>query len=136
MRDAYASKSHKTALKRLRVLASSLSEDHPGAAASLKEGLAETVTIKEFGLTRLLERSLATTNIIENLNGSIRQMTRRVKTWKSGTMVLRWVASAVIDAKTKFRRVRGHKNMPKLVQHLKACDDAINKAVDEEQMAA
>lgn len=136
LREAYASKNDKTAVRRLKQLASSLSEDHPGAAASLKEGLDETITIKRFGLKKMLERSLATTNIIENLNGSIRQLTGRVKTWKSGTMVLRWVASAVIDAKAKFRRLRGHKNMPKLVQYLNACDDVINKAVDEEQMAA
>ncbi|MCP4445917.1 MAG: IS256 family transposase, partial [Myxococcales bacterium] len=95
MREAYVSKNQKTALDRLGRLASSLSEEHPGATASLKEGLEETLTIKNFGLSNMLERSLSSTNIIENLNGSIRQITRRVKTWKSGTMVLRWVGSAV-----------------------------------------
>ncbi len=136
LREAYASKNDKTAVRHLKQLASSLSEDHSGAAASLRENLNEIVTIKRCGIGEMLKRSLATTNIIENLNGSIRQMTRRVKTWKYGTMVLRWVASAVIDAKAKFRRLRGHKNMPRLVQYLNACDDVINKAVDEEQIAA
>ncbi|MCP4444230.1 MAG: hypothetical protein GY811_02645, partial [Myxococcales bacterium] len=62
--------------------------------------------------------------------------TRRVKTWKSGTMVLRWVGSAVMDAETKFRRLQGYKNMSKLVLYLEARDLEINNAVDEEQMAA
>ena len=88
------------------------------------------------GLTKLLERSLCSTNIIENLNGSIRQVTRRVKRWKTGTMALRWVASAVIDAKRTFRRLRGYKNMSKLVQYLEARDQQLNRAVDEEEMAA
>jgi putative transposase len=136
MREAYASKTHKTALARLKRLASSLAEEHPRAAASLKEGLEETLTIKHVGLTKLLERSLCSTNIIENLNGSVRQMTRRVKTWKTGTMALRWVATAVIDAKRKFRRLRGYKNMSRLVQYLDARDQEINRAVDEDEMAA
>ncbi|MCP4445486.1 MAG: hypothetical protein GY811_09110 [Myxococcales bacterium] len=84
----------------------------------------------------MLERSLCSTNIVENLNGSIRQVTRRVKTWKTGTMALRWVATAVIDAKRKFRQLRGYKNISKLVQYLNARDQQLNRAVDEEEMAA
>jgi len=136
MREAYASRSYKTALARLRRLASSLSEEHPGACASLKEGLEETLTITHVGLTKNLERSLCSTNIIENLNGSIRHMTRRVKTWKTGTMALRWVATAVFEAKKKFRRLRGYKNMFRLVQYLEARDQQLNRAVDQEEMAA
>lgn len=136
MREAYASKTYKTALARLKRLASSLADEHPGAAASLREGLEETLTIKHVGLTKLLERSLCSTNIIENFNGSIRQMTRRVKTWKTGTMALRWVATAVIDAKRKFRRLRGYKNISILLQYLEARDQEINRAVDEDERAA
>jgi len=136
MREAYASKNYNTALARLKRLASSLSEEHPGAAASLREGLEETLTIKHVGLTKLLERSLCSTNIIENLNGSIRRVTRRVKTWKTGTMALRWVATAVIDAKRTFRRLLGYKNMSKLTQYLEARDQRINEAIDEDEMVA
>lgn len=136
MRDAYRSKTYKTALASLKRLASSLKEEHPGASASLKEGLEETLTIKNVKLTSLLERRLCSTNIIENLNGSIRHVTRRVKTWKTGTMALRWVASAVIDAQKNFRRIHGYKNISKLVQYLKARDQQLDNAVDQEEMAA
>lgn len=136
MREAYASKTFKTAKRRLKQLANSLAEQHPGAQGSLLEGLDETITIKHIGLTKILERSLSSTNIIENLNGSVRHVTRRVKNWKTGTMVLRWVAIAVMDAEKKFRRLRGYKNMSKLVAHLQANDQQIDLNLDEAEIAA
>jgi putative transposase len=136
MREAYASKSRKTAKRRLIQLADSLEDEHPGAHASLLEGLDETLTIKDIGLSNLLERSLASTNIIENLNGSIRGVTRRVRNWKGGRMVLRWVASAVIDAEKKFRRLRGHRGMPKLVKFLSERDQQLDRGIDDEEIAA
>ena len=136
MREAYASTSFKTAKRRLKQLAASLADDHPGAEASLLEGLEETLTLKNFGLSKSLERSLSSTNIIENLNGSVRRVTRRVKNWKSGVMALRWVASSVIDAEKKFRRLRGHKGMPKLVEYLRAHDQEIDQHLDDDKVAA
>ena len=136
MREAYASKTFDLAKRRLKQLAGSLAEEHPGAEASLLEGLEETITVKKLGLTKLLERSFSSTNIIENLNGSVRQVTRRVKNWKSGSMVLRWVASAVIDAEKKFRRLRGYKNMPRLIQYLRERDHQIDEHLDDEKLAA
>ena len=136
MREAYASASFKTAKRRLKQLAGSLADEHPGAEASLLEGLEETLTIKRFSLSKMLERSLASTNIIENLNGSVRRVTGRVKNWKSGTMALRWVASAVIDAEKKFRRLRGHKGMPKLVEYLREHDHQIDQHLDDGEVAA
>ena len=136
MREAYASASFKTAKRRLKQLAGSLADDHPGAEASLLEGLEETLTIKYFKLSKMLERSLASTNIIENLNGSVRRVTRRAKNWTSGVMALRWVASAVIDAEKKCRRLRGHKGMPGLVEHLRAHDHQIDQHLDDDKVAA
>ena len=136
MREAYASKTFDLAKRRLKQLGNPLAEEHPGARTSLLEGLDETITVKKLGLTKLLERSFASTNIIENLNGSVRQVTRRVKNWKSGSMVLRWVASAVIDAEKKFRHLRGFKSMPKLVQYLQERDQQIDEHLDDEKIAA
>jgi len=136
MREAYASASFKTAKRRLKQLANSLADKHPGAAASLLEGLDETLTIKKIDLSKLLERSLACTNIIENLNGSVRRVTKRVKNWKSGTMVLRWVASAVIDAENRFHRLPGYRGIPKLAAYLKAHDQHIDQHLDDDEVAA
>ena len=70
-------------------------QGHPGAAASLREGLEETLTVQALDITGALYRTLRTTNPIENLNGSIAHFTRNVKRWKDGQMTLRWIAGAL-----------------------------------------
>ena len=130
MRDAYRSPSADAAKKRLRALANQLEPDHPCAAASLREGLADTLTVKAFKLTSSLERTLSTTNAIENLNGGIRRVTRRVKRWRDGKMVLRWTAAAMLEHAKGFRRLRGHKGMSTLVAALRRNDARIDGNVD------
>ena len=87
--------------------------------ASLKEGLDETLTLKGLGLGDPLERTLSTTNPIENLNGAIRRVIKRVKHWKNGTMIKRWVGAGVLEAQRGFRKLRGYKKMPVLVRWLR-----------------
>ena len=84
LRDAWGLDSADRAPRMLKRLAGSLERDHPGAAASIREGLEETLTVKRLGLTGTLERTLRTTNIIENLMSSIESYTRRVKRWRGG----------------------------------------------------
>jgi putative transposase len=79
IREAYAAPSKAAAKKRLLVLAAQLDSEHPSAAASIKDGLDETLTLKDMSPPKLLERTLSTTNAIENLNGGVRAITRRVK---------------------------------------------------------
>ena len=93
---------------------------HPGAAASLREGLEETLTVQGLGIGGALYRTLRTTNPIENLNGSIAHYTRNVKRWKDGQMTLRWVAGALSDAKHRFRKLRGYRDMKTLLAALAA----------------
>ena len=109
-----------SAKRALEQLARSLEEEHPGAAASIREGLDETLTVLRLGLTGSLQRTLRTTNIIENLNGGVERYTRNVKRWRGGQMIQRWVASALLDAEQRFRRVRGHVDMRHLISALNA----------------
>ena len=139
MRQAYKSRSPKTAKRQLQNLARSLQNKHPGAAASLREGLDETLTVMGLGLSRSLERSFATTNPIENFNGGVRHITRRVKRWRGGTMILRWVAAAVGEAEKGFRRLKGYRDMSTLVAALKKHDRKnrqARKVVDVQENAA
>ena len=133
--DAYRSGSAKTAKTRLKRLASSLEDEHPGAAASLQEGLDETVTVKALGLSQALERTLSTTNLIENLNGGIRDVTRRVKRWRGGSMILRWVAAAGVERARSSRRLRGYRSMPKLVAELRRNDARLDPVEPEAEVA-
>jgi len=119
MNDAYRSSKPDTARKRLRVLASWLDNNgEPDAAASLREGLEETLTVLKLGLPAALTRSFATTNAIENMPGAVRRVTRNVKRWRGGDMARRWTALGVLHAQENFRRIKGHKDLPVLVRAL------------------
>ena len=116
--DAWGSNNVALAKRQIERLASSLAKDHPGAAASLREGLDETLTVIDLGLDAALYRTFATTNPIENLNGSIAQFTANVKRWRDGLMVLRWIGAALTDASKRFRAVRGYRDMKRLLSAL------------------
>jgi transposase-like protein len=107
LRDAYATADADRARTMLTNLVRRLRDAHPGAASSLEEGLDETLAVKRLRLPKKLERQLSTTNAIENLMGSVRQLSRRVKRWRGGKMILRWTVTAVADAATRFRRITG-----------------------------
>jgi putative transposase len=122
MNEAYNAESYEIALKLLKNLVRVLSREHPSAASSLREGLEETLTVKRLGLTGALEKSLRTTNPIENLNSGIRRISKRVKRWRGGGMALRWAAAAALDAEKRFHRIKGHKAMPVLLAALRNHD--------------
>jgi transposase-like protein len=133
MRQAYRSKSVKRAKQLLQNLERRLRDNHPGAAASLAEGLDETLTVMGYGLPEWLERTLSTTNAIENLIGSARDLGRRVKRWRDARMIVRWIATACIEAEKRFHRVRDHKGLKLLVAALRSGEQA---AVAEEVLVA
>ncbi len=118
MEQAYKLSKPKLAARRLEQLARSLEGEHPSAAASLREGLGETLTLQRLGVRGALWKTLRSTNPIENLNSGIARFTRNVKRWRDGSMILRWVGSAVLEAERKFRRIRGYKQMPLLIAAL------------------
>jgi putative transposase len=120
MRDAYKSKSASVAKKKLQQLATWLAANGEDAAAeSLREGLDETLTILRLGLSPTLVRTFSTTNAIENLNSSLRRVCRNVKRWRGDHMIRRWIALGIGEAQRKFRRVKGHQQMPVLIAALR-----------------
>jgi putative transposase len=120
MRDAYRSTTVTTAKKKLLQLASWLeSNGEDSAAASLREGLDETLTVLRLNLPRTLSRTFATTNAIENLNGCLRRVARNVRRWRDEAMIRRWVALGIAEAQRGFRRVKGHAHMNALVAALR-----------------
>ena len=138
MRQAYRCGDHERAKRMLNNLVRTLRADHPGAAGSLEEGLDETLTVMRFGLPQWLERTLVTSNAIENLIGSVRALGRRVRRWRDGQMILRWTTAAIIDATKRFRKLRGHAGMRTLVAALRDHDTAISskRAVESVSSAA
>ena len=93
-------------------LARRLEREAPGVSASTLEGLDEILTVTRLGLPLQLRRSLACTNIIENMNGTIRQVCRNVKYWQDASMALRWTSAAICEAAKGFRKLNAHKQLP------------------------
>ena len=94
---------------RLEKEAQALEKDHPSAAASLREGLAEMFTVNRLGLPAPLSRGLCSTNVIESSFSGARSKTRRVTHWQDGSMALRWAASSMVATEKNFRKLTGHK---------------------------
>jgi len=99
------------ALTKLHEIAKELEVSHPGAAASLREGIEQTLTVSKLAVSPLLAQSLSTTNLIESSISRARSRMRKVTNFSSGQMVMRWCASALILAERNFRTVKGVKDM-------------------------
>ena len=132
LRDAWDTADVALATRRLKRLAASLETDHPGAAASVREGLDDTLTLQRLGVTGTLYQKLRSTNAIENLNSGIVTYARNVKRWRGGSMVVRWVSAAIVEAEKTFRRVHGWRDITTLVSALavlEATEEASTKRV-------
>jgi transposase-like protein len=114
LRAAWALDDHDAALERLLGLAGELERSHPGAAASLREGLAETLTVTRLGVRGRLKRTLLSTNPCESMIETVRRTSRNVKRWRNGDMCLRWTAAGMLEAEAQFRRVIGYPQLAKL----------------------
>ena len=120
MRAAWHAPSALDAQAQLTTLARELDKTHPGAAASLREGLAETLTVLRLGVPPTLARTLRSTNTIESMISICRERAGNVKRWQDGTMALRWCAAGMVEASKQFRRVNGYLHLPALRAALKA----------------
>src|SRR5450759_3044176 len=98
----------------MRNLARRLEGDWKSVSASILEGLDEMLTVTRLGLPKQLRRSLACTNIIENIMGTVRKVCRNVKYWRSPSMALRWAAVAMQEAMRGFCRLKAYLHTPAL----------------------
>jgi transposase-like protein len=118
LRAAWANPTVAEARAELESLARSLARQRPGAAASLREGLEDTLTVNRLGITGSLLKTLDSTNPVESMIEIVRDHSRRVKRWSSGEMALRWAAAGMTAAQAQFRRVKGYRQLPALARAL------------------
>lgn len=131
---AYSETSYERALESLKTTAAWLERLNPAAAASLREGMEETLTVVKLGVPELLRRTLATTNPVESALSVAVKVTGRVKRWRDGNMRLRWCTAGLLRAEERFRRIKGHKQLPMFVA---ALDRFANpKPLDERKKTA
>ena len=120
MRAAYRMDDALGAQATLEELARQLTKSHPGAAGSLREGLAETLTVMRLGVPPTLARTLRTTNPVESMIEICRDHSTNVKHWRDGQMTLRWCAAGLVEAGKQFRKVNGFLHLPALRRALDA----------------
>ena len=125
LRAAWAKTDAETAERDLRALARALESKHPGAAASILEGLEETLTVTRLGLTPSLLRTFKSTNPVESMISIARDATRNVKRWRDGKMALRWIAAGMLEAERQFRKVNGFRDLHVLARALECHREVI-----------
>ena len=99
---------------------------NPSAARSLEEGLEETLTLHRLRLPEGLRRTLSSTNLIESAFSTVETVCRNVKRWQGGDQYLRWVASGLLWAESRWNRIHGYRELPILVKELEL---AVVKAI-------
>jgi putative transposase len=140
LRRAWAQTDHDRALEQLIALALELDRAHPGAAASLREGMEETLTVIRLGITGKLKLTLQSTNPIESMISTVRVIHRNVKHWSSGEMCLRWTAAGMLEAESRFRKVPGYRGLANIavaIEHdlLRHRQSAIHTPSEEDAAA-
>ena len=120
LRQAWQDNDHDIALDQLNTLALELDKPHPGAAASLREGMEETLTVIRLAVTGKLQRTLQSTNPCESMISTVRAINRNVKNWSSGEMALRWTAAGMLEAETNFRKLEGYRGLAQLAVKVEA----------------
>jgi putative transposase len=140
LRRAWKETDHDRALEQLNTLAVELDHAHPGAAASLREGMEETLTVTRLGITGKLKLTLQSTNPCESMISTVRVIHRNVKNWSSGDMCLRWTAAGMLEAENRFRKVQGYRGLANLavaIEHdlLRRRQQAGHATIQEEAAA-
>ncbi len=132
LRAAWANPDAAEAEAALTALARQLAKINPDAAASLREGLADTLTVTRLGITGSLLKTVMSTNPVESMIEIVRAHARNVKHWHNGDMRLRWAAAGMLTAESQFRRVKGYRQLPALaaaLQHAVAANNRTEVAV-------
>jgi hypothetical protein len=115
MRAAWSLTDAELAEQRLQLLAGELGRSWPDAAASLREGMAETLTLMRLGITGRLAKTLCSTNPCESMIEIVLCTQRNIKRWQGGDMRKRWTAAGMLVAEQQFRRIIGYRDLATLV---------------------
>jgi len=119
LQRAYNRPEYKEAFAAIQKIHSELEERNQSAAASLEEGLEETLTLHRLGVYGVLGRSLKTTNCLESVNALVEERCAKVDHWKNSNQRQRWLATALVDIEPRLRRVKGYRHLSKLREALR-----------------
>lgn len=126
MRNAYATREYVDAKRALDGLLHELMHLNPSAARSLEEGMEETLSVHRLRLPEKIRRTVNSTNMIESAFSTVEIVCRNVKRWQGGDQYLRWIASGLLWAESRWNRIHGYRELPVLVKELEL---AVLKAI-------
>ena len=135
LQRAYDRPTYTEARAALMALHRELDQRNQSAAASLEEGMEETLTLHRLGVYEVLGRSFKTTNCLESVNALVEERCAKVDAWKTSHQRHRWLATALLDVEPRLRRVKGHQHLPKLQAALRRALHIKSDAVREKQAA-
>lgn len=135
LQRAYERPTYEEARAALLALHKELEQKNQSAAASLAEGLEETLTLHRLGLYGVLGRSLKTTNCLESVNALVEERCAKVDCWKNSNQKHRWLATALLEIAPRMRRVKGYTHLPKLREALKRELKIDGKVVEKRKAA-
>lgn len=136
LQSAYEQPTYEKAKKRLQGIMRELLLLNKSAAASLAEGLEETLTLHKLGLFAKIGESFKTTNCIENVNRQLGVHTDRVDRWQNSDQRQRWVATALLQIEPRLNAVKGLKYMGELRAAMKAVAAREDKQINVESRRA
>lgn len=109
----------------LELLARGLdAQGQTAAASSLREGAKEMFTCTRLGIPTELHGNLSNTNAIESTFSQHEDVANRVKYWRNGQQVLRWVTLGVLAAEKAYSTV----GTGPLLRQLSSVLEAVSKA--------
>lgn len=120
MKEAYGQTSYKEARAGLKKLHQELQAINESAAASLEEGMEETLTLHRLGLSPELSKSLNTTNCIESVMSQLGQFTDKVDRWHNSHQLMRWTAASLMEIEPRLRKIRGFRYLSVLRYKMQA----------------
>lgn len=128
LQAAYEQPTHELATRALAKVRRELVLLNASAAASLDEGLDETLTLHRLGLFRELGTSLKTTNVLESIHARVEGRVTKVDHWRSSDQKQRWLATALLDLEPRLKRIKGYRSLPLLRQALSRRTEASRKS--------
>ena len=128
LQAAYAHASYADAKRALQRLERELRLRNDSAAASLAEGLDDTLTLHRLGIFPELGTRFTTTHLIESVMARVEARTRRVARWRSRDQQRRWGAASLHQLEAPFRCVKGVKPLPLLRRALRSSIPEVHAA--------
>ena len=128
LQAAYEQPTYEAAKRALGKIRAELVLLNASAAASLDEGLEETLTLHRLGVFRELGTSLKTTNALESIHARVESRIAKVDHWRNSEQKQRWLATALLDLEPKLRRLKNYRALPVLREALTRQRDAVKKS--------